>query len=519
MNTSTKSALVFSPPRWPVTGATLALIALTAWLLYYFHVGFQGSDDINYVTGALGWLNSFPYVGNSHWTLRHTVTLPTAALVKVFGLREWAVSLTGITYFVAFLAVNAYFVRRFFGTVCALMATALVLMAPGFTVVATYLNPDIPELFFFSASFWALLLALEKPAARRRWLLLGLLAGLGFINRQTAAAFVLFAGLLFLFAPRAPRKAYLLAGLCFFVTVALDWLYLTASTGDPAYRMQVDFNHDPVDRFAEAARLAASGGWIDKEGNISVNVFVDPLLNVFLTQKYALLFWLAVPAGWVAWRERWHNPAAAKAGLAIALGLVSFCFIAMNPKLYLVPRYFVPAAWVASVAGAWWLARLWTGGRRRTSVALLAASALVGALSYSIENVDPRATERLLVRWVQTHKGATIHTDIETAKRSVYYFRFAQADESAVSTDAPTAGSHFFYSEVRQRQCASMPRCRERVDEFRPRPDWQIEERLAGPRRPIATLTHTLGLDRWLPADVARRLLSPTAEVTIYRIP
>ena len=503
----------------PALAAALLLLAMTILLLSFFHVGFQASDDINYVTAALGWLNQFPYVGNSHWTLRHTVNLPTAGFIGVLGMREWVVSLTGISYFLVFLAMNAYFARRFFGVPCALLATTLVLFAPGFPVLATYLNPDVPELFFVSASFWALLLALEQPLAWRRWLLVGFLAGLGFINRQTAAAFVLFAGLLFVFLPGAPRKGYGWAAFAFAVTVALDWLYLTISTGDPAYRMRVDFNHDPVNRFSEAARVAASGGWIDKEGNITVSVYLDPLINAFLSQKYSLLFWLLLPAGWLAWRERRRDAAAARISLLVALGLVSFFFIALNPKLYLVPRYFLPAAWVASLAGAWWLSQLFAADRGRWACALLASSVGVGVLAYSIENVDPRATERTLVRWVQARPGVTIHTDIETARRSVYYFRFAQADETRVSAVAPGPGAIFFYSEARQQQCAASPRCKDRILDFRPQPQWQEQERLYGPRRPISRVLLALGTDRLLPADIARRLLAPTAEVIIYRIP
>ncbi|HZF79785.1 MAG TPA: glycosyltransferase family 39 protein, partial [Rubrivivax sp.] len=389
--------------------------------------------------------------------------------------------------------------------------------APGFTVVATYLNPDIPELFFFSASFWALLLALDEPGAARRWLLLGLVAGLGYINRQTAAAVVLFVALLCLVAPQAPRRQYLLAGLAFAATVSLDWLFLTLSTGDPAYRMRVDFNHDPVDRFAEAARVAASGGWIDKEGNISVNVFVDPLLNVLFTQKYGLLFWLALPAAVRAYRQRRHDPAARRIGLVLWLGLISFLFVAANPKLYLVPRYFVPAAWAASVAGAWWLVQAWQGGRPIAAAALLGAAAIVGGAAYSIENTDPRATERLLVRWVQAHPGQLIYTDIETYERAAYFFRFGGVGASAVSTARPPPGAHFFHSAVRQRQCASMARCRHRATDFEPRPGWKVLEQLSGPRRPIARTILALGLAPHLPPDVAQRLLAPVAEVTIFQ--
>ena len=67
------------------SAAVTGFCVLGMALLAAFHVGFQASDDINYLVGALGWLNSFPYVGNSHWTLRHTITLPTAAFIQILG--------------------------------------------------------------------------------------------------------------------------------------------------------------------------------------------------------------------------------------------------------------------------------------------------------------------------------------------------------------------------------------------------------------------------------------------------
>jgi hypothetical protein len=64
----------------------LAVFVLAALLLPFFYVGFQASDDASYVSGGLGWLERFPYVGDCHWTLRHTITLPVAASVGLLGL-------------------------------------------------------------------------------------------------------------------------------------------------------------------------------------------------------------------------------------------------------------------------------------------------------------------------------------------------------------------------------------------------------------------------------------------------
>ena len=253
--------------------------------------------------------------------------------------------------------------REHVGGTAAAFATALLIVLPGFTVVATYLNSDVPELFFVSVAFWLLVTARKNPDRHAIWILIGVVLGAAFVTRQTALAAVLFVSALCAFRPAVPRSRYFLSGAAFLLVVAADWMYLTAMTGDSLYRMNVDFHHDRVDRIAEAARLATSGGLLDKEGNLSINVFLDPLLALFVTQKYALLFWLLLPAGVYAWRRRSLPPADVLA-LAAGLGIAYFLFVAVNPKLYLVPRYLIVVAWCASIIVGWWLASLM--GRRPT---------------------------------------------------------------------------------------------------------------------------------------------------------
>lgn len=503
-------------PAAAIVGAG-ALTLLTLGLLAAFHVGFQASDDASYLAGALGWLEHFPYVGNSHWTLRHTITLPTALAIRLFGLNEAAVSLANIAYYLGFLAVNAWFMWRTFGGLAAGLATLLMVVLPGFTVVATYLNSDVPELFYVCCAFWIVVAARQRPDRRWPWLAAGVLLGCGFVTRQTTLAAVAFFGLQFLFAPRAPRGRYLLMGMAFAAVLLVDWLYLTAMTGNALYRFNVDFNHDRVDRAAEAARVAAAGGLIDKEGNLSVNVYVDPLLALLASQKYALLFWLALPGSVAAWRDRGSRQGRVLM-LALGLAAVWFVFVAANPKLYLVPRYLLVVAWCAAVVAGVWLAGLWHTGRRRTMMVLTAVGVATAVAALSVENIDPRFVERQLVRWVEQHPDRAVHTDLETAIRSRYYFRFAGIPDPSVSTERPGPGSVVLYSPERVQQCAAMPRCRERADDFKPTAEWLRQASFEAPPRPIGRWLRAIGLEHAIPADIARRLFAPGGRVAIYEV-
>jgi hypothetical protein len=479
------------------------------------HVGFQASDDASYLTGALGWLAKFPYVGESHWTLRHTITIPTALAIGLLGLNEFAVSLSNVLYFFGFLAINAWYVSRYLGAPTAAVSTGLVIALPGFVVVATYLNSDIPELFFLSLSFWLFVNARNDPDRGILWVASGLSLGLAYVTRQTAAAMLVFVALAFLMRPAAPRVRYLLLGAGFLVVVAADWIYLTLMTGDVMYRFSVDFNHDRVDRLAEAARVATTGSLLDKEGNLSVNVFVDPLLSLFVSQKYTLLFWMLVPALFHAWRQRFKEGSDVRS-LICGLGVVSFLFISLNPKLYLVPRYFIVCAWCASVIVAWWMNSLWMASRRALVVMLAAIYAVATTLALSVENTNPRFIERQLVAWVKQHPMEVIHTDPETALRSRYFFQFAGLSMRSVIAEPPPSGAMAFFSADRVAQCAARPRCKDRAADFMPGQGWKELDSFEAAPRPVGQIVRAMGVDGYLPRDISRRILLPGGRVVIY---
>jgi len=505
--------------RWTLRGGvfvTAILCVLTFALLVLFHVGFQASDDAEYLTGALGWIEHFPYVGETHWTLRHTITIPTAVFVLLLGLNETAVSLSNILYFLAFLGVNGWFMREHVGGTAAAFTTALLIVLPGFTVVATYLNSDVPELFFVSVAFWLLVTARKNPDRHAIWILIGVLLGAAFVTRQTALAAVLFASALCAFRPAVPRARYFLSGAAFLIVVAADWMYLTAMTGDSLYRMNVDFHHDRVDRMAEAARLATSGGLLDKEGNLSVNVVLDPILALFVTQKYTLLFWLLLPAGVYAWRRRSLPPADVLA-LAAGLGIAYFLFVAVNPKLYLVPRYLIVVAWCASIFVGWWLASIWVEERRLAAV-VVSLAVLAGLVALSVENTNPRFAERRLLAWVALHPNQPVYTDPETAIRARYYFRFSGQSMDAVRTDRPPPGSTVLHSADRVRQCEAMPRCKDRAGDFKPTPRWTSVQSLEAPPKLLGRLIRIAGLEGVVPWDISKRLFAPGGRVTVYQV-
>ncbi|MGQ3051439.1 MAG: ArnT family glycosyltransferase [Roseateles sp.] len=509
---SAKAAAVFS--------LMLAALLLLQSLVF---VGFQASDDANYLSGAFGWLKHTFYIGNSHWTLRHTLTLPTALSVSSLGLTPLSVSLPALLYFIGFLAVQVWALHRYFGLAVAAAFGMLVIFMPGMVVNSTYLAPDVSELFFVGSTFWLVVSLCEKAASGGRtlrwgWLAVGLLAGLAWLNRQTSIAPVLACALFAWSTSRGRSRAGVAwALLGFLAVVGGEWAYLTAMTGEPLYRLRTDFHHDPVDRFAEVSRLRQMGGWIDKEGNLSVNVFVDPILALVISQKYGLIFWTAVAASWRLLRVGAGAHGKLLKGLLL-LGALSYVFVAANPKLYLVPRYLIVAAWVAAALTAWWIVELWRQGRTRVAAVVVAVLLLAQWAGLALENTRPRAVEQALVEWVRTHHNQTVYTDIETAARASYFFAFAGVSNDKVMSEAPPPGALFFHSADRVEQCARQPRCRAQAAAFRPTPAWAAIERIEGPLKPLGHLLERLPISGWAPPDIHRRMVSPSFVVTVYRV-
>lgn len=489
------------------------------WLCF---VGYQASDDANYLQGAFGWLEQSPYVGNTHWTLRHTLTLPAALGISTLGLSLFTVSLPTLLYFIGFVAVQVWALHRHLGFAVAAIFGLFAATTAGMVVNSTYLAPDVSELFFVGCAFWVLIAALpraqgEPAGSSGLWLLAGVLAGLAWSNRQTAAGALLACAVMAWLAGRPARVRMPWAVLGFALIVGAEWGYLTLMTGDPLYRIGLDLHHDPVNRLAEVQRVAASGALIDKEGNLSVHVLLDPVLALFVSQKYGLLFWTGLLAAWQAWRLP-QGPQRQLLMRLLGLGALAYVFVAANPKLYLVPRYLLLSAWVAAVLSAWWVVQLWQ--RQRPWAAGAVAAAVVGAnaLCLAVENTQPRAIEQALVAWVKAHPGQPVHTDIETLERASSFFKIAGVPRTSVSTAPAGAGDLVFYSSVRVEQCASQPRCKAQAAAFRPKPHWVVAERLTGPSKPIGRMLQALHLAPLLPPDIARRIMVPSYEVTLYQV-
>ncbi|MFI4981526.1 MAG: ArnT family glycosyltransferase [Nevskiales bacterium] len=499
-----------------------ALGLLAAGILWWRWVGYQGHDDTSYAAAALDWVRNFPALGTDHWALRYPLVLPAAAAIALFGPSVPALAAVNVIAYAAFLVVNYLAARHWFGWGTAVLLTLIGIVLPQFPVQATYANPDLLEMTLTTASFWALMLARERGGTWGTLLLSGVLAGIGFLTRETSLLLVILYGLLFLFRPAMPRWRYLLIALGFIVVVGAEAGYFTARTGDPLYRTRLSATHDVVDRSAKLTQAESAGRALDSEGVLASSAFVAPFAAVFVSQKYGLLFFLAIPAYALLRAGRRMTPRQRSVVDCAGLGaLVAFLFVALNVGiLYVVPRYFMVSAALAAlpvaVLGARWLEE---GGPRR-NLAILAGLGFVATslVLLDLENTHPMFAEQRIAEFVSA-SDTPVHVDPETARR-LRYLLLVRGLLNRVSSDPPVSGSLVATEDGVVQACLGAPGCllHERMLRFAPGPGWTEVARYEPPRRSIAGLLELVGLKRFVPADIWRKIERPGVAGVVYRV-
>ena len=497
-----------------VNGWLFAALALAAVLVAINWVGYDGADDRSYALGAEAWLRQLPAVGTDHWATRHTVVLPVAFSLALFGRHEFALAIPSVLYFFGLLLVNHHFSTRFLGARAAALLVMLLAATPAFVVQASYINIDIAEVFFASLSFW-LFVAGDKRASMLFWS--GAAAGLAFLTRETSAVLLVFFAVCFVFDKAPARKTYLYLALGFVAAVGVELIYFWIMTGDLLYRYRLDAHHDTVNRVRELQHTAKSGGALDRQGNLSVSVWADPFLMLFASQKYGLLFWLAIPAS--IWTFRNHAVPAVELFLVrrasrlmlLWIGFLSLAF----PILYLVPRYYIVPAWAGVLLIAYTAHTLLPTNRRRAAIAAIAALVAVNALSLYLENTNPRFAEHALVEWLEQNPGVTVRVDPDMARRSDLLMSFAGLDDRVVA-GTPQGGDLFVFSPRNIELCKEQGQCKGKL--YQPQAGWTKVAAINGKPRAISSLLRALHLARLIPHQIMQKIETPAPGIVIYRV-
>ncbi len=490
-----------------------ALAVLTAVIVTWRWVGFQGHDDAYYAAAALDWLQHFPALGANHWALRYPLVLPMAACLALFGQSLTVLALPALAAYLAWLGYSYGALRAWFGWPTAALATLGGILIAEFPVQATYANPDIVELAFVMAAFWCHQSALSQADRTLPLLHCGALAGLAFLTRETAAALLVYFAIVAAVRPGMPRRAYLFIALTFAAIVSIEFFYIGLRSGDPWLRLHLSATHDQVDRAAQASAAAAAGHALDSEGVLAGGPVWQLFSVLFMSQKYGLLFWLAPAAALYAARGDRLMPRERRVVLDACLLAATFIVLiaAMGTKLYIVPRYFTAAAGAAIIPVAAAGASLWRGTPRIAALATIGLAALMLPL-LAVENTDPLfAVHRLVALAAATKED--IHTDPATYAEAAIPLAFAHLT-GQVTSDPPAPGDLVALPAGAAAACRASRTCgfKDRMAPFTPGPTWRLQQTEAAPAPPLAFL------GRFFPPDIARKLAAPNAPLEVYRV-
>ena len=507
-----------SKRHWSIEASiALTLASVASGILWWRWVGYQGHDDAYYASAALDWVAHFPALGTEHWALRYTLVLPLAAMIWLFGFSVPVLAAVDFAAYALFLLVGYAAARRWFGWPAAAALTAIGILVPQFPVQATYANPDILETALVMASFWLMMLARERGGPWSLMFGVGVLAGLGFLTRETTLLLAPLYGVMVVARPAMARWRYVLIGAGFLAVVGIQMGYFATQTGDPLYRARLSGTHDAVDRAGQAARAT---GVLDNEGVLSTGLVAAPLAALFVSQKYGLLFYLAAPAYFISRRAGWLTRAARSVLGWAALGAVaSFLFVALNVGiLYVVPRYFMVTAAMAAVPLAALTAHLarqrpWLAG----ALAAGFASSCLGLMC--LENTQPMFAEQSAAAFIASQHGV-VYMEPETAWRT----RALLIERGALDRQAngpPPPGALVAIRAGVVENCLRKPSCPRRAAmlPFWPSEGWFEVMRYDPPRRLVGTLLHTAGVAWLFPTDILRKIEQPGDALVVYRTP
>lgn len=525
----TKSLLPGRLERWLLAFAVVLVLGF-GWIGYY------GSDDSSYLVGIWGWVENAPFVGKDHWSLRHTVVIPVAALFQWIGVSEWTLTAPTIAYVCGILYLLYSLVEKYFDPVAAICTALLVLTLPLVATLGTTVVPEFAEAFFCLLGLRLFVAALHSPQRQNALLFAcGFACGFAWLTRETSVFFFVSFGILFLFAPQMHRRKYFLILLGFLLVAAAEWLYFLIAAGDPFYRLKTDLQtHLKIDLSKGAGEVMDRGtsvtsrvegdmfGELSRTGNISVNRLMDPILAIAANQEFMFFFYAALPVTiYMTFLGGTRNLTELQKKVLRIVCIFAgiwFVFLFLQFGMTLLPRYFLMPSLLLSLPLGVFLARLF-GGRP-----LFAWIILIGMLGTNfagiyIDNRNPLFAERSLADYLKSHQQNVL-SDPETARRGIFLYDLAGVRQY-VRAGVPASGDLFYYNPryLELGQYVGGPQAaKEKFAAYKPSPNWVLVSEFKEDRKLFGVVIEALGLRRFVPAEIYRRLDQPNLPTFLYRV-
>lgn len=338
----------------------MILLTVLVSLARFWALAYLGLDPYVDEVYYWGWAQALDW---GYYSKPPMIAALIAASTALFGDTLLAIKLPSLLLYPATALVVFGIGQRLFDARVGLAAGFTFLTLPLVSALSLFASTDAPLLFCWALATWLLVTLLESSPAQGyrlgRWLLLGIVVGLGLLSKYTMAAFVGSAFLVLLALPNGRRAlfspgpwlALLVAGLLF-----MPNLLWNASHDFPTFR-----------HTAEITRLEERALAPDEFGEFLGAQWIS------LGLVFGLAFWLVLADV----RRLWRNPAYR------LLWLLSLPLLALVAVQSLTGRangnWAAPAFVTCSV---WIVAGLMQQGRRRWLAAALAVNLATGAAGY-----------------------------------------------------------------------------------------------------------------------------------------
>jgi len=472
-------------------------------------VGYLDSDDGLYSTGALKWLQG-PFVGESHFEIRHPVVLAIAASYAMFGVGVMQLGLVS-TLFSSGTLVLVFLGLKRFGIRTACLGVAILASLPLFAINATITFCDTIEMFFVALSFFLFIKSIDSPNPVRWLIFAGIIAALAYLSRATTVGLIATFGILFLLGQGPKRAHYWWMAAGFFFVVIVEAAILYAATGDPFYRLSLAW----ANVAGEDKTLAGvAAGMPDQAGNIRLNAFLDPILLFFMNHEFALMFLFAVPAAiWTAFMRSTAKQGTILLRWLILLGLVWATVMTIVLSKYSHPRYFLVTCICFAFPLAVWLQEVILPRFKLVGVGLVLLILTANLAGIYVDNKNPMSGEYMLREFMLT-TDEPVYTDPYTAVRARFLLEEVGIAERLLE-GTPLAGDLYFFNPGRLgtyqgRVIDASP--------YEPKENWTLISRQEPARKWSGIVLEALGVSKFIPEHYLRRLDRPWLPVEVYRV-
>ena len=329
---------------WAVLAALLVVAAVIR--LYLFR-GYVGLDDAEYARFAQRLARSAPggtYLGPAVFPLRVGITVPTAALFRLFGVHEWTMVLYSFVLSLAGIALAFAAANELFGPRAGLVAAAVTALLPWDIDSATKLLPDLPAAVWTAAGVTLLIIIDRRYTlhARARFgagILAGFAFGVAWLCKESTAYIAPFLLVWALVALREQRSR----ALVLWIGVAAGAVAVFAGEMTAYHRAHGDFMfrlHEMERNYHQWSNSffteGSDSGWRpgqDPRSALVHRLFVSGPAVIFLSPTFLYLPLIGTVA--MLFAARWRDRAFLVPSLWLATLVLMFNFSSSSTTSYL----------------------------------------------------------------------------------------------------------------------------------------------------------------------------------------